>query len=180
MEAPGHIGRAFCMTKRRNGVTRCPRSISSPTISKPRRARLRSALAEVADLAQVEAARVQFLGRSGEITAVRRQIGTLAPAERPSAGKVINDAVAGFEALLDERRGQLERSALEASLRESIDVTYPGTKPTAGSIHPVRRTMDDMLAYFERRGFAVAVGPEIESDYNNFDALNIPPDHPVR
>ena len=143
-------------------------------------ARLRDALAGVGDLAGLEAARVHFLGRSGEITAVRRQIGTLPPPERPSAGKVINDAVAGFESLLDERRRQLERGALDASLGESIDVTYPGTKPTAGSIHPVRRTMDDMLAYFERRGFAVAVGPEIESDYNNFDALNIPPDHPVR
>ena len=143
-------------------------------------ARLRAALATARDEGALEEIRVRFLGRSGEVTAVRRTIGTLPAQERPDAGKVINAAVAAFEALFDERRRELERAALDAQLSVAIDVTFPGMPPTVGSIHPVRRTMDDLTQYFERRGFAVVVGPEIESDYNNFDALNIPPDHPAR
>jgi len=142
--------------------------------------RLGAALAESHDSDAIEDVRVRFLGRSGEITAVRRTIGALPPGERPGAGKIINEAVESYEALFVQRRSELERSAIDARLGERIDVTYPGVAPITGSIHPVRRTMEDMLAYFERRGFAVVVGPEIESDYNNFDALNIPPDHPAR
>ncbi len=142
--------------------------------------RLRSALAGVTDAAGLEDVRVRFLGRSGEITAVRRSIGALPPPERPTAGKTINDAVGALEALLDARSAELGAKALEEQLSVAIDVTFPGTPPVAGSIHPVRRTMDDMTRYFERRGFAVVLGPEIETEYNNFDALNIPPDHPAR
>jgi phenylalanyl-tRNA synthetase alpha chain len=143
-------------------------------------ARLSAALAEANDLEALDALRVRFLGRSGEITAVRRGIGTLPPADRPTAGKVINEAVASYEAQLDEKHRALERRAIEARLTDTIDVTFPGVRPIAGSIHPVRRTLEDLLASFERRGFAVVTGPEIETDYNNFDALNIPPDHPAR
>jgi phenylalanyl-tRNA synthetase alpha chain len=144
------------------------------------RARLHAALEGAENAAALEAVRVQFLGRSGEITALRRSIGTLPPSERPGAGQVINEATAQFETVLVDKQRDLDTRAIFERLGDSIDVTFPATPATAGSIHPVRRTMDDMLAYFERRGFAVVVGPEIESDYNNFDALNIPPDHPVR
>jgi len=141
---------------------------------------LRAELSQAQNEDALEDVRVRFLGRSGEITAVRRTIGKLPAGERPGAGRIINDAVAEYETLFERRREELAREALEERLRQAIDVTFPGIPPLVGSIHPIRRTMDDLLAYFERRGFAVVVGPEIESDYNNFDALNIPPDHPAR
>jgi phenylalanyl-tRNA synthetase alpha chain len=123
---------------------------------------------------------VRFLGRSGELTAVRRSIGTLSPQERPSAGKVINDAVAGFEAQLETKAAQLRSDALEAQLHTAIDVTFPAPPARIGSLHPLRRAMEDACGYFERRGFAVVLGNEMETEYYNFDALNIPPDHPAR
>jgi phenylalanyl-tRNA synthetase alpha chain len=141
---------------------------------------LHEALAEAGDDASLEAVRVRFLGRSGEITSVRRSIGTLPPAERPEAGKTINAAVAELEAAVDAAVRALATRALEAELAHTIDVTFPGTTAATGSLHPIRRAMEDACAYFERRGFAVVLGNEIETDYYNFDALNIPPDHPAR
>ncbi len=143
-------------------------------------ARLEAALSEAADEAALDALRVRFLGRSGEITQVRRAIGTLPPAERPGAGKTINDAVARFEGLVAAASAELGRRALQAQLDVRIDVTFPGTPPQSGSLHPIRRAMEDACGYFERRGFAVVLGTEIETEYFNFDALNIPPDHPAR
>jgi phenylalanyl-tRNA synthetase alpha chain len=142
--------------------------------------RLQAALADVTSHEALEEVRIRFVGRTGEITTVRRSIGALPAAERPGAGKVVNDATAELEAALDRKRADLERKALEAQLDVAIDVTFPGTRPRTGALHPVRQTMDDIVSYFERRGFAVATGPEIETEYNNFDALNIPPDHPAR
>ena len=142
--------------------------------------RLRAALADANDQAALEGVRVRFLGRSGEITAVRRAIGTLPAAERPGAGKTINEAVAGFEAELDARARELDARALEGQLAVAIDVTFPGNAAPGGSLHPIRRAMEDACGYFERRGFAVVLGNEIETEYYNFDALNIPPDHPAR
>jgi len=142
--------------------------------------RLSAELSEVDDEAGIEAVRVRFLGRSGEITALRRGIGTLPPGERPEAGKVINQAVEALEEILAARSHELGRRALDAALRTSIDVTFPGSPSRTGSLHPLRRTLEDACGYFERRGFAVVMGDEIESEYYNFDALNIPPDHPAR
>jgi len=141
---------------------------------------LHEALAEAGDDASLEAVRVRFLGRSGEITNVRRSIGTLPSAERPEAGKTINAAVAELEAAVDAAARTLATRALEAELAHAIDVTFPGMPAATGSLHPIRRAMEDACAYFERRGFAVVLGNEIETDYYNFDALNIPPDHPAR
>jgi phenylalanyl-tRNA synthetase alpha chain len=141
---------------------------------------LRAALGAVADDAALNELRVKFLGRNGEITAVRRGIGALAPQERPAAGKSINESVAELEELIEGKARQLRGRALEAELNVTIDVTFPATQPRTGSIHPIRRTMDDACGYFERRGFAILLGDEIESEYYNFDALNIPPDHPAR
>ena len=132
------------------------------------------------DAAGLESVRVAYLGRSGEITAVRRSIGNLPPAERPGAGKAINDGVAVLEAQLEAKASALRHASLEAQLSSSIDVTFPGTPPRTGSTHPLRRTLEDACAYFEQRGFAVVLGPEIETEYYNFDALNIPADHPAR
>ncbi len=142
--------------------------------------RLQAALAEAGDDAALENVRVRFLGRSGEITSVRRSIGTLPPAERPDAGKTINAAVVKLEALVDSAAQALALRALEAELSRAIDVTFPGSPAASGSLHPIRRAMEDACDYFERRGFAVVLGNEIETEYFNFDALNIPADHPAR
>ncbi len=142
--------------------------------------RLTAELASVADTASLEELRVRFLGRSGEVTAIRRSIGALAPEERPTAGKVINAAVERMEAAIARAIDQLGNAQLEAQLAETIDVTLPGPPARIGSIHPIRRVMRDIGSYFTRLGFAVLQGPEIETDANNFDALNIPADHPAR
>jgi phenylalanyl-tRNA synthetase alpha chain len=142
--------------------------------------RLTAELAGVADAAALEELRVRFLGRSGEVTAIRRGIGALAPGERPNAGKVINAAVERMEAALTGAVDKLGNARLEAQLAETIDVTLPGPPARIGSIHPIRRVMRDIGNYFTRLGFAVLQGPEIETDANNFDALNIPADHPAR
>jgi phenylalanyl-tRNA synthetase alpha chain len=141
---------------------------------------LTEALALATDASALEDVRVRFLGRNGEITLVRRSIGTLPPIERPEAGKIINAAVAGLEALVDTAANALAFRALDAELERRVDVTFPGTARAMGSLHPVRRAIEDACAYFERRGFAVVTGNEIETEYFNFDALNIPPDHPAR
>ena len=142
--------------------------------------RLTEALADATNATALEEVRVRFLGRSGEITLVRRSIGTLPPGERPEAGKIINTAVTGLEALVDTAARALAFRALDAELERTIDVTFPGAARAMGSLHPVRRAIEDTCAYFERRGFAVVTGTEIETEYFNFDALNIPPDHPAR
>ena len=144
------------------------------------RERFEAAIAAAADEKSLDDARVAYLGRSGEVTALRRGIGQLPPQERPTAGKVINEAVEAMEAVLAGKLAELERSQYDAQISQSIDVTFPSIEPAQGSIHPIRRVIDDMCAYFVRHGFAVVLGPEIEPDYYNFDALNIPPDHPAR
>jgi phenylalanyl-tRNA synthetase alpha chain len=128
----------------------------------------------------LEGVRVTYLGRSGEVTKLRRTIGTLSARERPEAGKTINEAVAAMEARLAHLLDALQSRKVESELAASIDVTFPAIAATAGSLHPVRRIVAESCAYFERHGFAVVVGPEAEPDYYNFDALNIPSDHPAR
>ncbi len=135
---------------------------------------------KAADEPGLEHVRITYLGRNGEVTKIRRTIGTLPPEERPDAGKFINDAVAAMEARLEELRARLEARAFESELAASIDVTFPAIPASVGSIHPVRRIIAESCAYFARHGFAVVVGPEAEPDYYNFDALNIPSDHPAR
>ena len=143
-------------------------------------ARFAQAVAQAADERALDAVRVAFLGRSGEVTTVRRGIGQLPPAERPDAGKVINAAVERMESALADATARIENKAFETELAHSIDVTFPAIAPATGSIHPVRRVLQDAVAYFERHGFATVLGMEIEPDYYTFDALNIPPTHPAR
>jgi phenylalanyl-tRNA synthetase alpha chain len=143
-------------------------------------ARFDEALAKAADERALDEVRVTFLGRSGQITAVRRGIGALPPAQRPDAGKVINAAVAALEAKLAAALARLEAAALEKTLGDEIDVSYPGPPARIGTVHPIRLVLAEIARYFTRHGFAVVLGPEIETDANNFDALNIPPDHPAR
>jgi len=138
------------------------------------------AAAQAVDERALDAVRVAYLGRSGEVTTLRRSIGQLPASERPDAGKVINAAVERMEQQLDRAGSQIENRVFEEELAQEIDVTFPSIEPATGSIHPVRRVLRDASAYFERHGFAVVLGPEVEPDYYNFDALNIPPTHPAR
>ncbi len=144
------------------------------------RGRFTAELKEARDERALENVRVSYLGRNGEVTTLRRGIGQLPPAERPDAGKVINEAVERMESLLADAQSDLEASVFDAELTEEIDVTFPSLQPALGTIHPVRRVLRDACAYFERRGFAVVLGPEMEPDYYAFDALNIPASHPAR
>ena len=138
------------------------------------------ALKTAPDERTLDSVRVEYLGRSGFVTQLRRSIGTLPSQERPTAGKTINDAVDAMEAELARAQSQLAQRAFEAELAESIDVTFPSIPPPAGAVNPIRRITEETCAYFRRHGFAVVLGPEIEPDYYNFDALNIPTDHPAR
>lgn len=142
--------------------------------------RFEAALSAASDERALEDARIGFLGRSGEVTLLRRAIGSLPAGERPGAGKTINDAVATMEGALERAQARLQERAFDAELSESIDVTFPSIAPNAGAIHPIRRITEDVCAYFARHGFAIVLGPEVEPDYYNFDALNIPAEHPAR
>jgi phenylalanyl-tRNA synthetase alpha chain len=144
------------------------------------RDRFGAAVAGAENEDQLDDARIAFLGRNGEVTRLRRSIGTLPPGERPVAGKDVNEAVAAMEATLEEARVKLEARAFEAELAQTVDVTFPAIEPQSGSLHPVRTIIEDACAYFRERGFAVVTGPELEPDYYTFDALNIPSDHPAR
>jgi phenylalanyl-tRNA synthetase alpha chain len=142
--------------------------------------RFRDAVSNASDARALDEVRVAFLGRSGAVTEVRKGIGKLPPPERPGAGKVINEAVQALEGELTAALERVERAALDKSLEDTIDVTFPGPPANIGAIHPVRRVANEVARYFTRHGFAVVLGPEIETDANNFDALNIPPYHPAR
>ena len=128
----------------------------------------------------LESVRVAYLGRSGEVTTLRRGIGRLAPQERRDAGMIVNEAVGAMELQLGAAGERLETRRFESELAISIDVSFPAISQPGGSIHPVRRIIEQSCAYFVRHGFAVVIGPEAEPDYYNFDALNIPADHPAR
>jgi phenylalanyl-tRNA synthetase alpha chain len=134
-----------------------------------------------ANLSVVDEIRVQVLGKKGSLTEQLKALGRLAAADRPAAGQKINEAKSVIQAALDARRQRLEEEGLSAELaRGSIDVTLPGRGPGQGSIHPVTRTRLRIERIFTQAGFQVAAGPEVEDDFHNFEALNIPPDHPAR
>jgi phenylalanyl-tRNA synthetase alpha chain len=144
----------------------------------------RQALDEVAacgDLAALEDARVRWLGKKGTLTEQLKSLGALDAAERPTAGARINEAKQRVQAALEARREELRRADIERRLSGgSIDVTLPGRGEGLGGLHPVTKTRLRIETLFRRAGFDVASGPEIEDDFHNFGALNIPPDHPAR
>ena len=142
------------------------------------------ALREVAScsaLAALEDCRVRWLGKKGGLTDQLKALGALPASERPAAGARINEAKARVLEALEARRGELERSEDEARLASGrIDVTLPGRGEQRGALHPVTRARLRIEAFFRSAGFDVAEGPEIEDDFHNFEALNIPADHPAR
>ena len=134
-----------------------------------------------ADAAQLENAKARFLGKGGELTALLKALGALAPEERRSAGALINAAKERIEAALAARRAALAGAGLEARLAEqALDVTLPGRQRGRGGIHPLIRSWQRVEAIFRSIGFDVADGPEIETDWYNFTALNNPENHPAR
>jgi phenylalanyl-tRNA synthetase alpha chain len=125
--------------------------------------------------------RVRFLGKKGRLTAQLKELGQLPAEQRREAGQAINRAKQTLEDAISERREALARQRLDARLaEESIDVTLPGRGAHCGGAHPVSRAMDRLIDIFQRLGFEVATGPEVEDDYHNFEALNFPPHHPAR
>ena len=139
------------------------------------------AVAVSQDLAALDDARVQFLGKKGELTEQLKSLGKLPATERAAAGQTINEAKTQVQAAVDARRTALEALLLERELAAGrIDVTLPGRGQEAGSLHPVTRTRLRIEAIFSRAGFQIASGPEVEDDFHNFEALNIPKNHPAR
>ena len=136
---------------------------------------------KAADLEALENLRVLALGRSGTITEMVKGIGQLKPEDRRSAGQQLNVLKNTIADAIDARKEVLEAEALDAGLAaDRIDVTLPQRPASAGRIHPISQTIDEMVAIFCEMGFTVAEGPHIETDFNNFTALNIPPEHPAR
>ncbi|NNC01552.1 phenylalanine--tRNA ligase subunit alpha [Corallococcus exiguus] len=141
----------------------------------------RQEISGVSEPSQVEALRIRYLGKKGELSAVLGGMGKLPPDERRALGEIANTVKAELEQLLSDATKRAEDAALEAQLKgPKLDVTLPGRAVLPGGRHPVSRTMEDIVRTFARLGFEVAVGPEIELDYFNFEALNLPKDHPAR
>jgi len=140
-----------------------------------------AAFGVASDLAALQQLRVHYLGKKGAMTEVLKGVGKLPPADRPVIGQHVNKTKAAIAAALDKAEVSLAvRAKAERIESERIDVTMPGRKSVAGALHPVQQGLDEITAIFAQMGFAVAEGPEIEDEFHNFDALNIPPEHPAR
>jgi len=133
------------------------------------------------DQAEIEALRVQYLGKKGELTAILKQMGSLSPEERPVMGQLVNEAKAAVEGLISEKTTAMKAKAQEEKLKaETIDITLPAKPVNKGKLHPLNTVLDDMIDIFVSMGFDVVDGPEVETDHYNFECLNVPADHPAR
>jgi phenylalanyl-tRNA synthetase alpha chain len=140
-----------------------------------------SAVESAADLGALDAVRVAALGKKGSVTGLMKTLGTLAPEQRKEFGARVNQLKAEIEAALEARKSTLGTAALAAKLAsERVDVTLPVRPETRGTLHPIGQVMDELAEIFGEMGFTWAEGPDIEDDWHNFTALNIPPDHPAR
>ena len=146
------------------------------------KARARAAIAETAgSLSELNDIRVKILGKKGELTTLMRSMGAVAQEERPRIGKIVNEARAELEELLAKKSEELAQRELAAKIdAEQIDVTLPGRTMQIGHLHPLTITLNRIKKIFLQMGFTVEEGPEIETDYYNFEALNLPKDHPAR
>ncbi|MEC8860176.1 MAG: phenylalanine--tRNA ligase subunit alpha [Pseudomonadota bacterium] len=139
------------------------------------------AVAASADERALDQLRVDYLGKKGQLTALLKSLGALPAEERPAAGEKINEAKRQVQQAIDAQREILVERALSAQLAaETVDVSLPGRRQSAGGLHPVSRTIERIQTLFQSAGYSVAEGPEIEDDYHNFEALNIPGHHPAR
>ncbi len=133
------------------------------------------------NLRDLDSIRVDFLGKKGKVTVLSKGLGKLSADERPAAGAKINQAKQNLQSAIDQRKASLEKAEIERKLQsESIDVTLPGRHTSEGRRHPITRTLERIEAIFATAGYEVAEGPEIEDDFHNFGALNIPSHHPAR
>lgn len=140
-----------------------------------------AAVDQAQDLKSLDQIRVDYLGKKGKLTQQLKSLGQLSAEERPAAGQRINDAKESVHTAITARRSQMESAAMAAKLAgESVDVTLPGRGQAAGGLHPITRTLRRIEGFFARAGYSVEQGPEIEDDYHNFEALNIPAHHPAR
>ena len=141
----------------------------------------KEAVDNATDSAALDQVRVQYMGKKGELTDLLKGLGKLTATERPAAGARINEAKQQLSECLNLRKAMLEDAALNAKLAaEAIDVTLPGRGLQSGGLHPVTRTLERIERFFAGVGYAVKEGPEIEDDFHNFEALNIPAHHPAR
>lgn len=140
-----------------------------------------SALDDVGSVPQIEELRVKYLGKKGELTAILKQMGSLSAEERPAVGQLANEVRDAIENAIKERARAVSAQALEKQLQsERIDVTMDGKKRPVGKKHPLNLVLDEIKDIFFGMGFSIATGPEVELDYYNFEALNMPKDHPSR
>src|SRR5436190_7255746 len=130
---------------------------------------------------ELEPVRVDVLGRKGALAQISKEMGKLAPEDRARIGKLLNGAKQALESALDEKKRRFDDAALGARLdAEWVDLTLPAPGPRRGHLHPVTRIQRELEELFVSLGYAVLDGPEVETEYHNFDALNIPADHPAR
>lgn len=135
----------------------------------------------IQDSKELDAFRVQYLGKKGILTELLKSLGQLSPDERPAAGQKINQAKEIIQILIEKQDAALKQQMIEQQLAsETIDVTLPGRGQVVGSTHPITKTFEELRKIFSQMGFEFMEGPEIEDDYHNFTALNIPPLHPAR
>ncbi len=140
-----------------------------------------AAVCNAKDSAELDQVRVDYLGKKGSLTDLLKGLGRLDPSERPAAGASINEAKEQVQSAIAERKAAMAALILQEKLRaESVDVTLPGRATELGGIHPVTRTLQRIEDFFLKAGYSVEMGPEIEDDYHNFEALNIPSHHPAR
>ena len=141
----------------------------------------KKSIASAIDLKALEDSRVLFLGKKGELTDLLKGLGKLSKEERPVMGEAINEAKVKIQNLIESRKEELEEVALQKRLlEERIDVTLPGRNIEKGGLHPITQTLHHIQNIFAKAGFEIEIGPEIEDDFHNFSALNIPEHHPAR
>jgi phenylalanyl-tRNA synthetase alpha chain len=142
---------------------------------------LMARVAAAADEAALEALRVEALGKQGSISALMRNLGSMSPDERKSFGAALNVLKDRVTEAIVTKKAAFAEAALDAQLKaEAVDVTLPAVKPRIGTLHPVSQVMEELARIFGEMGFSVEEGPDIETDFNNFTALNFPPKHPAR
>ena len=145
------------------------------------KSRAAAALANAKLPQEIEELRVRFLGKKGELTGILKQMGKLSPEERPVIGQLANEVRSWIETDIETRLTEIKASQMAARLEsEKLDVTLPGKRPQFGAKHPLSIVLDEIKEIFIGMGFEIADGPEVETDYYNFEALNIPKDHPAR
>ena len=145
------------------------------------RAQAAAALKNAADERSVDEIRIQFLGKKGELTSILKQMCSLSAEERPKMGQLANEIRGDIENTIAGTMAAMKKRALDRRLeKETLDVTIPGKKPALGRLHPLNSTLNQLIDIFRSMGFDVVDGPEVENDYYNFEALNVPKDHPAR